>query len=212
MSGRIQKSAAEQAHVAEAEQREDADRTAMRPPEGASPGHPERAGALAFCPHRMVDAVTQIAPEELKGRGIEGLILDLDNTLVLWRKEEMTEEVLAWLQALQQTGIQLCILSNSLFGKRSARMAERLGCHCVRGARKPGRRGFLRAMAEMKTSPARTAIVGDQMFTDILGGNRSGIYTIMVRPLHRREFIYTKFVSRPPERLLLRWFRKRGHI
>jgi predicted HAD superfamily phosphohydrolase YqeG len=67
-------------------------------------------------------------------------------------------------------------------------------------------------MAAMNTAPAHTAIVGDQMFTDILGGNRSGIYTIMVRPLERREFVYTRFVSRPPERLLLRWFRNRGHL
>jgi predicted HAD superfamily phosphohydrolase YqeG len=67
-------------------------------------------------------------------------------------------------------------------------------------------------MEAMQTTPATTAVIGDQMFTDILGGNRSGVYTIMVTPMHRREFVYTRFVSRPPERFLLRLFKRRGHI
>jgi predicted HAD superfamily phosphohydrolase YqeG len=48
------------------------------------------------------------------------------------------------------------------------------------------------------------------MFTDILGGNRSGIYTIMVKPIHKHEFPYTRYVSRPPEKLLLGWFKRKG--
>ena len=64
----------------------------------------------------------------------------------------------------------------------------------------------------MGTRPAETAIVGDQMFTDILGGNRAGIYTIMVQPIHRQEFVYTRLVHRPPERFLLNLFKRRGHL
>lgn len=181
-------------------------------PTAEAESHPSRPGLLIFCPHRRVAAVTDISPAELKARQIDGLILDLDNTLVLWQKEEMTPEVMGWLAALQEAGIKLCILSNSIFGKRSGRIAERLGCAYVRRARKPRRAGFHQAMMAMGTSPARTAIIGDQMFTDIWGGNRSQIYTIMVAPLHPREFVYTRYVSRPPERILLRWFAKRGHI
>ena len=174
--------------------------------------HPARSGIMLFCPHRSVASVLEVEPEELKARGIRGVILDLDNTLVRWRQEEMTEEVTRWLAQLQAAGLTLCILSNSILSKRSTRIAERLGALNVSKARKPSRQGFHRALAALGTDPGSTAIVGDQMFTDILGGNRAGIYTIMVQPIHHREFLYTRYLHRPPERFLLRLFRRRGHL
>ncbi len=176
------------------------------------PIHARRTGILAFCPWHTVDSVTHVLPEALLGRGIEGIILDLDNTLVGWHQEDMTEEVVSWLEALKSAGLKLCILSNSVLSKRSERIAERLGCPNVRMARKPSRAGFHKAMTAMGTQSSNTAIVGDQLFTDILGGNRAGVLTILVRPLAKQEFVYTRLVSRPPERLLLRWFKKRGHL
>lgn len=165
-----------------------------------------------LCPHRLVETVWQITPEELRQEGIAGVILDLDNTLVEWNREEMTAEVEGWLSALKAADIRLCILSNSPLGHRSERIAARLNCFYVRNARKPSRRGFHRAMAVMNTTPATTAIVGDQMFTDILGGNRAGIYTVMVKPIHKREFVSTRIVNRPPEKLLLRYFKRHGKL
>jgi uncharacterized protein len=171
-----------------------------------------KKGMSMLCPDRMVESVTQITHDELRTQGVTGVILDLDNTLVLWRKEEMTSEISDWLNDLLQGGFQLCLLSNSPIGDRSKRIAARLGCHYVHDARKPRRKGFRKAMEIMGTTPESTAIIGDQMFTDVLGGNRSGVYTIMVKPMHKREFPYTRFISRPPERLLLRMFRRQGHI
>ena len=173
-------------------------------------GHPARPGWLIFCPHRMVDSVQEVQVTELTALGVQGVILDLDNTLVRWHQEEMTEEITVWLEELKAAGMKLCILSNSVLGSRSQRIAERLGCDFVRQAAKPSRQGFRKAMQAMKTAPTVTAIVGDQMFTDILGGNRSGIYTIMVKPIHQHEFPYTRYVSRPPEKLLLGWFKRKG--
>lgn len=178
----------------------------------SSEDRPTRRGLQLFCPDRMVESVLEVAPEELRERGVRGVILDLDNTLVRWQKEDISDEVLVWLEQLKAAGFKLCILSNSLLSRRSERIAERLGCPNVRQAHKPRRHGFRRAMDAMETTPAETAVVGDQMFTDILGGNRSGIYTIMVRPIHHHEFVYTRFVSRPPERFLLRLFKRRGHL
>ena len=172
----------------------------------------KKRGVHIFRPDRMVDSVTEVPPAELKIRGIKGLIVDLDNTLVLWQQEEITDEIMAWLTELQKMDIKLCVLSNSVLSMRSVRIAERLGIANVRQARKPAKSGFVRAMQAMGTTPENTAIVGDQMFTDIWGGNRAGIYTIMVAPIHHREFLYTKYVSRPPERLLLRYFKRRGHL
>lgn len=174
--------------------------------------HPPRPGWLIFCPHRMVEAVHEVRVEELTTQGIRGVILDLDNTLVRWHQEEIAAEIMLWLEELKAAELKLCILSNSVLSSRSERIAERIGCSFVRQAAKPSRQGFRKAMQAMETVPAATAIVGDQMFTDILGGNRSGIYTIMVAPMHKHEFPYTRFVSRPPEKLLMGWFKRKGHL
>lgn len=171
-----------------------------------------RRGADVFCPRKRVRAVTDVTLQELKDLGIRGVILDLDNTLAEWHKEDISPSVLAWVKGLQDAGLKVCLLSNSIWSKRSERVAARLGCPNVRQAKKPSKGGFRRALQAMGTEARHTAMAGDQMFTDILGGNRMGIYTIMVEPIHPREFFYTKYVSRPPERLLLRYFRKRGRI
>ena len=181
-------------------------------PQAVKRGHPRRKGLFIFCPHRLVETVWQVSADELLQIGIAGVILDLDNTLVKWQQEEMTEEVTGWLKALQERKIKLCVLSNSMMSKRSEIIAAKLNSPYVRHARKPSRGGFEKAMAAMGTIPANTAIVGDQMFTDIWGGNRTGIYTIMVKPIHPREFAYTRYVSRPPEKLLLKYFKRGGHL
>ncbi len=181
-------------------------------PQAVRNGHPPRHGLLIFCPHRLVETVWQISPDEFRQLGIQGIILDLDNTLVRWQQDEMAVEVTTWLQALLAANIKLCILSNSMMGKRSQRIAEGLKSAYVLQARKPAKQGFEKAMQAMGTVPATTAIVGDQMFTDIWGGNRTGIYTIMVKPIHPHEFPYTRFVSRPPEKLLLKYFKRSGKI
>lgn len=174
--------------------------------------HPVRRGLLLFCPHRIAESVLEIEVEQLKARGIEGVILDLDNTLVRWAREELTDEILAWIDSLRKAEIKFCLLSNSVLSRRVERVAEIFGCPNIRKARKPRADGFHRAMKTMNTTPATTAVIGDQMFTDILGGNRVGIYTIMVKPMSKGEFVYTRYVSRPPERFLLRLFQKRGHL
>src|SRR5579875_590487 len=187
-------------------------RGAAEEPLDASMEIGERKGILRFCPHRYVRSVLDVAPQELWERGFRGVILDLDNTLVRWQKEEIEAELANWIESLKQLGIRICLLSNSLRTGRSQRIARRFGIEAVGWARKPSRSGFRRALEALGTSPAETVIIGDQMFTDIFGGNRMGLYTIMVQPLHPHEFLYTRFVSRPPERLLLWYFRRRGHL
>jgi uncharacterized protein len=173
---------------------------------------PGRPGWLIFCPLRKVNTVQDVTVHHLKEMGIRAVILDLDNTLVEWHQEEIAEHIMVWLKELQREKMELCILSNSVLSRRSERIANRLGCHFVRQAKKPGKKGFQKCMELMKTTPRETAIVGDQMFTDILGGNRVGIYTIMVTPLQKHEFAYTRYISRPPERALMRYFKRKGHL
>lgn len=171
-----------------------------------------RRGLLALCPHRYCrSGVTDVAIEELREAGIEAVLLDLDNTLVGWRSHEVPEPVLEWVTALKSAGFKLCLVSNTRYGRRLRALSEALGVPYVRRAWKPRRRGFQAALSELGVDPTRTAMIGDQMFTDVLGGNRVGLYTVMVRPLARREFVGTK-VSRLFEGALLRWFLRTGRI
>ena len=167
---------------------------------------------LIFCPRRFCHhGVTEIQISELKEQGIEAVLLDLDNTLTRWQSHEVSDEIAAWLTELKAAGLKLCLISNTRFGRRLKKMSEELDIPYVRKAWKPRRKGFREALNELEVAPERAVMIGDQMFTDVLGANRSGIYSIMVKPMAHREFVGTKF-SRMVEKPLLAWFRKRGHI
>jgi hypothetical protein len=98
-------------------------------------------------------------------------------------------------QRLHAVGLAGCIVSNN-FSLRVRQVGELLGLPVVGWAVKPVPVGFWRAMSIMGTTPATTALVGDQLFTDVLGGNLVGMYTILVEPLSTEEFPTTKLVRR----------------
>ncbi len=166
----------------------------------------ERLAEL-LAPERIVGRVTDISPAGLLADGIRGLIVDLDNTLTEWQSEVIPDDVLRWLEALKGGGVSVCLASNTHNRRRLERVASKLGVPYVQGLPKPRKRCFNRALELLDLTADSVAVVGDQLFTDILGGRRSGIHTIMVQPIHHREFIGTK-VSRLFERWLLDWFGK----
>jgi HAD superfamily phosphatase (TIGR01668 family) len=170
------------------------------------------SGVHMLCPHRFCHSgVTEITVDDLKAEGVDTVLLDLDNTLVEWQRRDMHDTVRQWLLDLQAADMKLYLVSNTRFGKRIIHLSEELNIPHVRRAWKPRKKGFLHAMKELGSTPEKTVIIGDQMFTDILGGNRLGLYTVMVHPIGRREFFGTK-ISRAAERIFLAWFRKKGHI
>ncbi len=174
--------------------------------------HLPRKGLFTFCPRRFCHSgVTEVSVQDLIAAGIQAVLLDLDNTLVGWQRHDVPDAVLAWLADLKAAGIKLCLVSNTRFGRRLKKLSEELDIPYVRRAWKPRKRGFRAAMQELAVDPANTVMVGDQMFTDVWGANRSGVYSIMVKPMARREFVGTK-VSRVAEKLLLAYFRRRGEI
>lgn len=134
-------------------------------------------------PRGVYPSVTQISPQALARRGIRLVLADLDNTLVPYKVEEPAAEVAAWARELRDHGIQLFLLSNSRKPGRAQRFAEALGIPYEGHAGKPKVGGFQRAMARMGAAPEETAIVGDQIFTDIWGGNRAGVLTLLVHPI-----------------------------
>lgn len=153
-------------------------------------------------PRQIYKTIFDIPLSELYTFGLRGIILDLDNTLTEWNNPQLSGETTDWLDRAAKTGFKLCFVSNNS-DYRVREVAEQAGVPFVARARKPRRRSFRRAMELMGTKPETTAVVGDQLFTDMLGGNRLGMFTILVTPISKQEFIGTRFV-RVLENLILK--------
>jgi uncharacterized protein len=163
-----------------------------------------------FCPALRAESITEITPALLAERGIRALILDLDNTLVEWHGREAAPAVTVWITQMLSAGVRMCILSNTRRTDRLNDLAAALGVDAVPPASKPRRGGFRRAMEKMGAAPEETAVVGDQLLTDIWGGKRCGLLTILVDPLSPIEFWGTKVVHRNLERALLKGMGQQG--
>ena len=155
-------------------------------------------------PRGVYPSVTQIDPKQLAQRGIRLVLADLDNTLVPYKVPEPTPEIVAWKQALEREGIQLFLLSNSRKPGRARHFAQALGIPFQGHSGKPKRGGYLRAMERMGCTPEQTVMVGDQIFTDTLGANRSGVVPLLVRPirLSGNPGRYIRYAVETPFRLL----------
>jgi len=146
-------------------------------------------------PSGYAPSVLALNPPALAAEGIQGLILDLDNTVVAWNASAPTEPVRQWIGRVRETGVRMCIVSNN-FSSRTQVIGRALNVPVVAAAVKPIPWGFRRAMALMGTRAEHTALIGDQVFTDILGGNLLGVRTILVEPLSEQEFPTTRLVRR----------------
>ncbi|MEW6281011.1 MAG: YqeG family HAD IIIA-type phosphatase [Candidatus Eremiobacterota bacterium] len=157
-----------------------------------------------LAPDRQVESVTEIDLPGLRSLGIRALLVDLDNTLLAWNHQEMTSEVRQWVARARDLGFQLCLVSNAA-RKRLTVQAEQLGIPCVPSAQKPRRRALRRALYILGVTPRQAAMVGDQVFTDVLAGNRLGLYTILVIPMHLKEQWWMHLVRRV-ESWVIWWF------
>lgn len=156
-------------------------------------------------PDFKVRRFTEIDQSFLEANGLRGLLVDLDNTLVGWHAMDIPDDIARHVAALRRDGIELCITSNTYNFNRLRTIAGQLGIHFYDGnAGKPGTRGLLAGLAQMRIDSQHAAMVGDQLFTDIRAGYRAGVKTILVNPLTKRDFIGTKLVSRTLEDLVLR--------
>lgn len=163
-----------------------------------------------FLPNEQISKTFDIDPASLKEKGIKGIIVDVDNTLVAWNVAHATEEVLTWLQQMKDANINVTIFSNNN-EQRVTLFAEPLDTPFVFKARKPLRRAFKKARKEMGLEKEEVAVIGDQLLTDILGGNRAGYYTILVDPIVTSDAAITKF-NRNIERILLNHFYRKGKL
>lgn len=155
----------------------------------------------AFAPDEYLSRVMDVDLAKLRESGIKGLILDLDNTLVPRYESETSVELKDWLRRVDDVGLGVCIVSNN-FTARVGAIAKELGLRVVKGAGKPLASAFKQGMRVLGTVPAETAVVGDQVFTDVLGGNRLGMHTILVVPLSEKEMLHTRILRKLECRVL----------
>ncbi|MDQ0286513.1 HAD superfamily phosphatase (TIGR01668 family) [Desulfofundulus luciae] len=154
-------------------------------------------------PKLYVAKLFDIDPAELQKKGIRAILLDLDNTIVPRDQDCCPDEIMQWIKKAKKHGFKLCIVSNNSPARVQA-LASSLAIPAVYRAVKPARRPFIQAMKLLGVTPGQTAVIGDQIFTDVLGGNRLGLYTILVVPLPGREFWATRLFSRRLEKVVLR--------
>lgn len=153
-------------------------------------------------PSIHVSSPYELDTEVLKKKGIEGIIIDIDNTLVPWAEKYADQKVIDLVAKLKSEGFKICILSNGT-RNRVTLFNKDIKLPAIHNAGKPSRAAFKKAVALLGTEPKKTAVIGDQIFTDILGGNRLGLFTVLVVPMSSKEFIWTRLV-RQVEKLILR--------
>lgn len=163
-----------------------------------------------FLPNEHVKSVFEIEPEKLKEKGIKGIITDLDNTLVEWDRPEATPKLVEWFQKMKDQGIIVTIVSNNN-EERVKLFSGPLGIQYIFQARKPMGNAFRKAVQDMNLKKDEVVVIGDQLLTDVLGGNRSGLHTILVVPVAQSDGFFTKF-NRRIERSILNMMRRKGMV
>jgi uncharacterized protein len=153
-------------------------------------------------PHYRIHHVWELTPERLRQWGLCALLLDVDCTLSRYRQSEALPEVIVWIEQLRAADVRLCLVSNGM-GPRIEQFAERLGVPCVAKAMKPLPWGLWSAVEKLDAPPSQTAIVGDQVFADVMAGRLAGIRSILVEPIHPEEEPWYTRLKRLPERLVL---------
>ncbi len=139
-----------------------------------------------FRPTKFATRINQIDPVELRARGIRGAIVDLDNTLVGFRSLVPLEEDAAWVRRAKEADVRVAVLTNN-GTPWAAQVAQDLGVPCIPRARKPLPRGFRRAMNVLELRADEVVVIGDQLFTDVLGAKLAGLEVILVDPLVRHD-------------------------
>lgn len=158
-----------------------------------------------FYPDRWVDSAYDIDYEGLYERGFRGVIYDIDNTLVP-HGAPADERAVALFERLRAIGLSACLISNNQV-PRVQPFADAVGASFVADAHKPSTRNYLQACQIMGIRKEEAFFVGDQLFTDVWGAKRSGIFNILVKPIHPKEEIQI-VLKRRLEWIVLHFYKK----
>lgn len=167
-----------------------------------------------FYPTYIYSKVEEIPHNIILNRNIKVVMLDMDNTIINLSEKRYSKELKKWIKDLKKKQVKVYILSNSIFSNLVKKVAKELGTQYFYNARKPSINGFCNIIEKENVNKQEMIMIGDQLFTDIWGGNRFGIKTILVTPIDKKERIHTK-LKRPFERIVLKKYfkdKERGRI
>lgn len=145
-----------------------------------------------FKPKEYLSSIFTVNLDKLKEKGYKGLLLDVDNTLKFHYSKELKTEIKEWLMVARKKGFKLCIVSNGA-KKRIEEFAALINANVISYAKKPSKKGFVQGAEKIGLKTTDTVVIGDQILTDIWGGNRAGCYTILVKPLSKDEPWYIRY-------------------
>lgn len=157
-------------------------------------------------PKEYLNSVKDIKIELLQKNNIKGLILDVDNTLIDFDRK-MPEGIEKWAQNMKQNDIKICILSNSNKVDKVKGVADKLEVPFLYFAKKPFKSGFKKAKKLLNLEAENIAVVGDQIMTDVIGANRSDMFSILVKPIEEKDYFMTR-VKRPLEKIIIQRYLK----
>ena len=159
-------------------------------------------------PSLYLDSVKNINPTLLKKNNIKGLILDVDNTLIDYYRN-LVDGAEKWCEELKNEGIKCIILSNSNKRSKVEEVAEKLNIDYIMCAKKPLKSGFKRALSKLELKPEEVAVVGDQLFTDVIGAKRMNMFSILVKQVGEKDIFITK-LKRPIENAIIKKYLEKG--
>lgn len=159
-------------------------------------------------PTYIYNKVEEIPYFVFKKYNIKLVMIDMDNTLIDGYTK-YTDDLKKWIKELKKQGVKIYILSNSIFTNKVKKIAHKLGLQYYHNAQKPLLKGFKSVLEKENIDKQNVIMIGDQIFTDVWGGNRFGIKTILVKPIGKKESILTK-VKRPFETILLNNYYKKN--
>jgi len=137
-------------------------------------------------PKEYKKSVFEIDYELLKSKGIKNLLFDIDNTLAPFDIKLPTNEIIKLFEHLKAAGFKICLISNNK-SKRAEIFGKASRVPAVGRAKKPSRRGIDKAMSIMGCDEKNCALIGDQLFTDVICANNNGLYAILVKPVSNRD-------------------------
>lgn len=144
-----------------------------------------------FTPDWYIQTYRHLDLSRLQSLGIRILVCDIDNTLVAHDEAVPDEDVMAFVQAVKQSGLRMVLVSNNV-KERVDTFAASLDVATYPFAQKPLKKTYLKMMKDQNCKPNQVAVLGDQLLTDMLGANRVGCYTILTQPVAQRDLRCTK--------------------
>lgn len=139
--------------------------------------------SFSLLPKAMTRKITDLSPEYLRGGGVKLLMMDFDNTVVPYTTSTPSKQFLEWLGEMKKSGISLCVVSNSK-KERVVVFCRKYKIDCITHSRKPFSKGIRECLERYDLPAGECALVGDQIYTDVLGANCCGVQSILVKSIH----------------------------